>query len=136
MGRVTATLAGVLVLALLAGVFTEATLAVGHRGQTTDDSKARPTTAVKAVTSRTPSPTPSAAASATPAATPTPTPALQTATTNAFVHMRADKSTTAAILFNLDGGTVVYLLPDSDAQWQQVQYNGTSGYIFKSYLAY
>jgi uncharacterized protein YgiM (DUF1202 family) len=50
--------------------------------------------------------------------------------------MRAGKSTSTAILMDLNGGTAVQLLSDSDAQWQQVQYNGLTGYIFKTYLAY
>jgi uncharacterized protein YgiM (DUF1202 family) len=133
MGRITATLAGVLVLALLAGVLTEASLALGHRGQVSDDAKARP-----AVSTKSPSPKSSASATPTPTSAPTPaaTPALRSATTNSFVHMRAGKSLSSTILLDLNGGTVVYLLPDADAQWQQVQYSGATGYIFKTYLTY
>lgn len=138
MGRVAVILGGILVLALFAGGLTEATLAIGHRGAITDDSLLRP----KA--SGAPKASPSPSASATPSATPTPTatptpvatPVLPTATTNAFVHMRAGKSTSTAILADLNGGTVVQLLPDRDADWQQVQYNGLTGYIFRTYLAY
>jgi uncharacterized protein YraI len=133
MGRAAVILSSILVLALLAGGLTEATLAIGRRGVISDDRSARPKSVVAS---------PSPSASATPSATPVPTvaatpaPALNTATTNAFVHMRAGKSTSTAILTDLNGGVVVQLLPDSDAQWQQVDYNGIIGYIFKSYLAY
>jgi uncharacterized protein YgiM (DUF1202 family) len=138
--RIAATLSGVLILALLAGGLTEATLAVGHRNGISDDNLLRPrarqtkspapTTAPSAAPSQTPSPSP------TPSPTPTATPAGPTATTNGFVHMRAGKSTSTAILTDLQAGTTVQLLSDSDAQWQQVQYNGFTGYIFKSYLHY
>jgi hypothetical protein len=50
--------------------------------------------------------------------------------------LRAGMSTSTAILTDLNGGTVVQLLSDSDAQWQQVRYNGQTGYIFKTYLIY
>jgi|SRR6185369_15518940 len=137
MERVVATFGGVVVLALLAGGFTEATMALGHRGSLANDILLRPS--VKAV-----KPTPTVAPvtpTATPKptvapATPTPAPVVATATTNSFVHMRAGKSTSTAILTDLNGGTVVELLPDSDAQWQQARYNGFSGYIFKTYLTY
>jgi uncharacterized protein YgiM (DUF1202 family) len=118
---------------------TEATLAIGHRGSINDDTKERPVSTAKATV--TPKATPKPSAAATPVSTPTPTPAATptpgpTVTTNAFVHMRADKSTSSAIIANLDGGTVLQELPDSDSQWQQVQYNGTKGYVYKTYLIY
>ncbi|MDB5179036.1 MAG: hypothetical protein JWN01_979 [Patescibacteria group bacterium] len=127
---------GILTLAVLAGGLTEATLAIGHRGGIMDDTLSRP------VGHATPAPTPKPAPSATPAsaAPATPVPTLgpssdgPTAITNSFVHMRAGKSTATAILADLDGDTRVRLLPDSDAQWQQVEYNGLVGYIFKTYL--
>jgi len=31
---------------------------------------------------------------------------------------------------------VLQELPDSDSQWQQVMYNGTKGYVYKTYLVY
>jgi uncharacterized protein YgiM (DUF1202 family) len=130
-------LGGVLVLALLAVGLTEATLAVGHRGGIADDALLRPHTGVM-----TPTPTPSATATSSPTATPVvapsamPTPAVRVATTNSFVHMRAGKSIYTNILTDLNAGTQVQLLPDADAQWQQVQYNGLTGYIFKTYLTY
>jgi uncharacterized protein YgiM (DUF1202 family) len=64
------------------------------------------------------------------------TPAVRTAVTNSFVHLRAGKSIYTAILTDLNAGTRVQVLPDSDAQWQQVRYNGLTGYIFKLYLTY
>jgi hypothetical protein len=138
MSRTAAILSGILVLALMAGGFTEATLAIGRRGGIADDTLLRPGTA------HSPSPTPSAStspkASVTPTptatATPSPTPAGPVATTNSFVHLRAGKSTSTAVLTDLDGGTAVRLLPDSDAQWQQVEFNGVTGYVFKTYLVY
>lgn len=142
MGRIVATAGGVLVLALLAAGLTEATLAVGDRGRTSDDSTlqatTRPTVSTKPSDTPVASTTPSASATpkATPTPTPAPTPAGPVATTNAFVHMRAAASTSSAILYNLNGGTVVQLLPWSDQLWQEVQYNGTTGYIYRTYLAY
>jgi hypothetical protein len=50
--------------------------------------------------------------------------------------MRSGKSTATPILYDLNGETVLKRLPDSDAQWQQVEYNGTVGYVFKAYLRY
>lgn len=136
MGRIVSTAAGVLVLAVLAAGLTETTLAVGARGRINDDAglKATPKPSVKA--SPKPAPAVSASPTAAPSATPVPTPAGPTATTNSFVHMRAAKSTNSTILYNLNGGTVVRLLPDVDSTWQQVEYNGTTGYIYKTYLAY
>lgn len=140
MGRGVVILGGVLILALLAGVLTEATLAIGHRGGIADDLLLRPATKRAQVTV---SPSPSASAtpvapSVIPSATPTPiaTPAGHTAVTNSFVHMRAGKSIYTNILIDLNADTPVQLLSDSDAQWQQVQYNGQTGYIFKTYLTY
>jgi hypothetical protein len=139
MSRLLAILGGVLVLALVAGGLTEATLAFGHSGGIGDDVTLRPATKMPGAKS-TPSPKPTASVAATPVPTlaPTlaPTPAGKTATTNSFVHLRASNSTSSAILANLDGGTVVQLLPYSDSLWQEVQYNGTTGYVYKSYLTY
>ena len=143
MGRVVATTAGVLVLALLAAGLTETTLAVGSRGRLSDDSAVKVTPRVSASPSAKPSPSavakspsPSAGPSATPSSTPSPAPSGPVATTNAFVHMRAAASTSSAILYNLNGGTVVKLLPWQDPLWQEVEYNGATGYIYRTYLAY
>ena len=136
MSRTAAILGGILVLALMAGGLTEATLAIGRAGGISDDTLLRPAAA------HTASPTPTATPKATPtpvpsvAPTPSPTPSGPVATTNSFVHMREGKSTGTTILTDLDGGTVVQILPDSDTQWQQVRYNGLTGYVFKSYLVY
>ncbi len=125
--------------AVAAGL-TEATMAQGGFGSLANDILLRPVqspaTAKPALTKP---PTPTAAPS--PSATPPPSvsPAEKpgpSATTNSFVHLRAGKSTSAAIIIDLSSGTVVQLLPDSDAQWQQVRYNGANGYIFKTYLTY
>jgi len=137
MGRVAATFGGVLVLAVVAGGLTEGTLALGRRGSLSNDAALRPSPSPQAaVASPSPTPTPSPSPTPTATPTPTPTPAIATATTNSFVHLRAAKSTASAILADLNGGTVVQLLPDRDSQWQQVRYNGLTGYIFRSYLAY
>ena len=144
MQRVVATVGGVLVLAMVAGGLAEATMGLGDRGNITNDILLRPAKLVqKTVATATPKPavasptvktvpTPSVA----PTPTPTPTPAAPMATTNSFVHMRSGKSTSTSIVVDLNGGTVVQLLSDSDAQWQQVSYNGQTGYIFKTYLTY
>lgn len=139
MSRVLAILGGVLVLALVAGGLTEATLAFGHSGSIGDDASLRSPAGLRTV-KPTASPKPSATVAATPAATsaptPSPTPAGRQATTNSFVHLRASNSTSSNILANLDGGTVVQLLPYSDSLWQEVQYNGLTGYVYASYLSY
>jgi len=135
-----AILGGVLVLAVVAGGLTEATLALGHNGSLADDllvrHKERGVYRVLPSPSVTPTPSPTPTSVLTPASTPTPTPVVHTATTNAFVHMRAAKSLQANILIDLNGATKVELLSDADAQWQQVRYNGLVGYIFKTYLTY
>jgi uncharacterized protein YgiM (DUF1202 family) len=136
MGRAAATLVGVLILALLAGGLTEVTLAIGHRGGISDDRAVRPRTSASPHATGSPKMSPTPTPTLTPTATPTATPAGPVAVTNGFVHMRAGKSTSTAILADLQAGTTVQLLPDSDSQWQQVQYNGLTGYIFKSYLRY
>lgn len=85
-----------------------------------------------------PEPTPPASAP-TPTPTPTPAPApapVVTAVTNSFVRLRAAKSTSSAILAELQGGTTVTLLDEVDELWQQVKYNDITGYIYKSYLTY
>ena len=137
MSRAFATLGGILILALCAGVLAEATLAVGGRGTIANDTLLRPS-------SPAPSPSP-AKAKAAPSPTPNPTPVLTpsptplagpTATTNAFVHLREGDSTDTPILENLNGGTEVSLLPYSNSTWQEVEYQGITGYIYRSYLEY
>lgn len=140
MGRVLVMLSGVLVLALLAGGLTEASLALGHHGRITNDLQVRPSQSLQPTATPTPIATPTPVLTPSPAltATPTPvaTPVTKRAVTNSFVHMRAGKSIYTNILVDLNANTPVVLLPDSDAQWQQVQYNGLTGYIFKTYLTY
>jgi uncharacterized protein YgiM (DUF1202 family) len=141
MQRVVATIGGVLVLALIAGGLAEATIAGGHRGSLANDILLRPVASPRKVATPTPAPPtlgPVATTTPTPAPaiTATPSPAIPTATTSSFVHMRAGKSTSTAVIVDLNGGTTVQLLSDSDAQWQQVEYNGQTGYIFKTYLNY
>jgi hypothetical protein len=136
MGRVAATFGGVLVLACIAGGLAEATMAFGTHGSLSNDNLLRPT---KTASKATPTPTPvPAVATPLPTTLPTtvPTPVVKTGTTTSFVHMRAGKSTSTPVVIDLNGGSVVEILPDSDAQWQQVKYAGQSGYIFKAYLTY
>jgi len=63
-------------------------------------------------------------------------PAARTATTKSFVRFRAGRSTSSAVLAELDGGTVVTLGDYVDTKWQQVTYNGQTGYVAKVYLSY
>ncbi len=136
MRRIVFTVIGILSLSLVAAGLTEATLALGHRGHLHDDRHARPGATPKPSVTPTLTPTPNASPTSTPVPTtaPAPTPAARTAVTNGFVRMRAGASTSTAIVVELNGGTVVTLGTYSDSQWQQVQYNGLNGYIFKSYL--
>jgi uncharacterized protein YgiM (DUF1202 family) len=138
MSRIVAILAGILVLALVAGGLTEGTLAYGRSGGISDDTALRPAGHSRSLLGRpAPSPKPTIVAAPSPTvATPTPalTQVVRQATTNAFVHMRASNSTSSNIVSNLDSGTVVQLLPYSDVSWQEVQYNGITGYVYKSYL--
>ncbi len=87
-----------------------------------------------------PAPTPAPVVQPTPAPAPVvappAAPAAKTAATVSFVHMRAGKSTSTAIVLDLDGGTVVTLRNDSDPTWQGVSVNGKDGYIYKTYLQY
>ena len=83
----------------------------------------------------TPSSTPSATPTPIPVATSTPLP-QRTAITNGFVHMRAAKSTSSAIVVDLQGGTAVVLGNDETSLWQQVNYGSYAGYLWKSYLNY
>lgn len=135
MVRAGATFGGVLILGMLAGSLTEATLAFGAHSSLTNDALVRPA-APRPTTTATPSPIVTPTLAPTPPPTPAPAAAVLTATTNSFVHLRASNSTASAILGDLDGGTVVQILPISDGQWQQVRYNGLVGYLFKAYLTY
>lgn len=106
-------------------------------------SNANPTVTVKPSPTPTPSATPSPTPTPTPVATPLPTPvatptpiAQRTAVTNGFVRMRAGKSTSSAIVTELQGGSTVILGNDETSLWQQASYGQFSGYIWKSYLNY
>lgn len=124
-------------LAVVAAGLAEATLAFGQVGRISDDAGVRH--AVVTLTPKltaTPVPTPAPTVTPTVAPTPVPTAVAPHAVTNSFVHLRQSNSTSSAILMDLNGGTIVTLLPYSDSQWQQVQYNGLTGYIFRSYLMY
>lgn len=81
-------------------------------------------------------PTPSATPSVIPAPTPVSTPVQHTAVTNGFVHMRADKSTSATIVVDLQGGSTVVLGSGETSLWQEATFGSYHGYIWKSYLNY
>ncbi|HSX00713.1 MAG TPA: SH3 domain-containing protein [Candidatus Saccharimonas sp.] len=95
-----------------------------------------PTATVKSTA--TPVPTPTATPTPTPTATATPevTPAARTARAVSYVRLRQGPSTNTAVLTQLYGGEIVTLGGYSDAQWQEVYYNGFHGYIYKTYLQY
>jgi hypothetical protein len=104
--------------------------------QSLADHLSRTAPAAKPATQTKPKPAPTPAAKPAPATTPTPAPAVNTATTSSFVHLRAAKSTSSAIITDLNAGTVVQLGEDADATWQGVTYQGKSGYIYRAYLQY
>ncbi len=136
MSRWAASLVGALILAIMAAGLAEVTLAVGQRGSLSNDTDSQP---IAGMASPSHQPTPRVTPSATPSPTPTPSPSASsapTATTNAFVHLRAQPSTSSQILVSLNGDTVVQLLSGGNADWQEVEYHGLTGYIFTSYLSY
>lgn len=147
MNRFVAMASGGIGLALTAAVLAETTFALGSgsnvwqywqwQGRFGDGWQVlvSPTPRVTPTPVVTTQPTATSTPVVTPVATSTPRP-LRTATTNAFVHVRAGASTATAILFDLNGGVTVELLSYQDASWQQVRYNGVTGYIFRSYLTY
>lgn len=128
-------LAGIAICALGAAGLTELTLAVGQR-HTTSEPSASGTPSPTASPSPTPTPTPRPSIAPTPVSTLLPTPAARQATTSSFVRLRAQPTTSSAILEGLNGGTVVTLTAYQDAQWQGVTVHGFTGYIFRSYLNY
>lgn len=69
-----------------------------------------------------------------PAPAPAAAPAVKTGITVSYVNVRAGKSTSTAIVANLEAGTVVELRDGSNSTWQAVTYQGKPGYIFKEYL--
>jgi SH3 domain-containing protein len=139
MSRFAASMVGGLILAILAAGLAEATLAVGQRGSLSNDIGLRPFAKAASPTPRlsaTPKPSPQVTPSATPTPSPSASPAAPTATTVAFVHLRAAASTSSEILANLNGSTTVTILSGGDTDWQEVEWNGLTGFIFKSYLSY
>lgn len=141
MSRFIASMVGGLILAILAAGLAEATLAIGQRGSLSNDTTLRPVSGAahgspKPVAS--PTPPPKAKPSATPILAPTPsaTPAGPTATTSSFVHLRAQPTTSSEILANLNGGIVVQLLNGGNSTWQEVKWNGITGFVYVSYLTY
>lgn len=63
-----------------------------------------------------------------------PAPVVKTGITVSYVNVRSGKSTSTAIVANLEAGTVVELRDGSNSTWQAVTYQGKPGYIFKEYL--
>jgi hypothetical protein len=131
---------GILSLALAATGLTEATMALNHQRDLANDQAVRPATTVTPKPTATPAPTVTANPITTPAPTPVPAatlaPTAGTATTVSFVRLRAGASTNTAVLAELDGGVTMKLGTYRDSQWQQVFYNGQTGYIYLSYLRY
>ena len=85
------------------------------------------------------SPSPSASPAvlgdqATPTPTPSATPVASTTTTKAFVYLHSSPSQSSSILAQLQAGTTVTLVASANDKYEQVVYNGTTGYIAKSYL--
>jgi len=60
----------------------------------------------------------------------------KTATTTTYVHLRGERSTSAAIVADIEPGMTIELREGSDATWQAVRYQGKNGYIYKTYLQY
>lgn len=123
--RVLAIIFGITVLALLASGLTEASLVLGHKQMTSIE----PTHIASPVPTP-PVPTPPVLPPVVAA------PVTPTATVNAFVHMRADRSTSSAIVTDLNAGAAVQYAKIDDGLWQAVTYQGQSGYVYKSYLNY
>ena len=134
MTRVLSIIFGIVVLALVATGLTEAAMAFGQHQSTSPEPTTKKTVVVtpKAVTTVTTTPAPVATpASAAPAA-----PTQPTATVNGFVHMRSSATTDSSIIYNLNAGDVVSYDSVDDGLWQAVVYQGSPGYIYKSYLNY
>jgi hypothetical protein len=138
--RAVYTVVGILTLMLVAGGLTQVTLAMkgGSLWQLGINQPpatvASPTPTPSATPAVTPEPTPEP--TATPEPTPEQTPPPRTATVVSYVRFRAGPSVATAILGEFNGGEVVILGAYSDAQWQEATYNGTRGFIYKTYLRY
>ena len=62
--------------------------------------------------------------------------ASKTAITTSLVHLRSGESVNSSIIAEINGGTTVQLGSDADADWQQVSYQGKTGFIYRAYLQY
>ena len=58
---------------------------------------------------------------------------IKTVTDNS-VRFRKGPSTNAEIIENLNEGTVVSVLDESNGSWTKVNYRGEIGYVFSKYL--
>ena len=56
------------------------------------------------------------------------------ATTGSSLRMRAEASTSSAVVTTLDKSVAVAILNDSNADWYHISYNGQSGYVSTDYL--
>ena len=130
--RILSIILGITTLAIVATGFTEASMALSQHQTTSPEPTTKQTTVVtpKATTTVTPATTPTVAPAAPV------TPVLPTATVNGFVHIRASATTSSVIITDLNAGDVVSYASVDSGLWQAVTFQGTSGYIYKSYLNY
>lgn len=126
--KIVALIPGVLLILVVAGLLT-----YGARLAVTEVTKPKPPATKTVVVVKE---EPKVEAPAPVVATPAPEPAAPTATTKSFVRFRAGRSTSSAVLAELQAGTVVTLGSYVDSKWQQATYNGQTGYIAKVYLQY
>jgi uncharacterized protein YgiM (DUF1202 family) len=132
--RVLSIIFGITVLALVATGLTEAAMAIGQSQSTSPEPAAKK---VVVVTTKPATVIPATAPKVTPTPPATPvTPVEPTATVNGFVHLRASATTSSAIITDLNAGDVVSYNSVDAGLWQAVTYQGTDGYVYKSYLNY
>jgi hypothetical protein len=141
--RIAAILAGgVLITGGAIGLCYEA---LGHGGirVAVAEQPSRPSETPSATVKASPSASPAASVAPSISPTLTPTPNLnpspvasRSATTSAVVRLRKTPSTSADIITEVPSGVAVVLGAYSDAVWQQVTYEGVSGYISRTYLTY
>lgn len=132
MNRWSANLLTITFCLILAGLGTKLAFAQAEQRQLAAQPKPTPT----ATPTPTPMPTPTSTPTPTPTATPVPTPVQRTATTIDYVRMRAAKSTSSAVVTELQGGSVLILGPDETSLWQEAYYGQYHGYVWKGYLRY
>jgi hypothetical protein len=144
MGRLLASTFAILVIAVLSGVAAESSLVLAGRQSTSHEVVPRATTVNHQVVI--PIPVVSAPVSipppvTTPIVVPAPTQSAPVtsgykASINGFVHMRADRSATSAIITNLYAGYIVHYSAIDSGKWQAITYNGQPGFVYKDYISY